>query len=171
MCHTSVETAAHRYYFCPALRRIEEDDATGVVAKTRWMARKVQTEWKDWPCLYARALLPKCCWDIVPPDQLPKVARQVGDFHAQGVANATLFSDGAGGSERQPPHLRRAGAGSAAAKVEWRDGSLTVVAAALARHSVLGLKTVPRAELLVRPTPLHSRQGAASASLSTPLTF
>ena len=98
-------------------------------------------------CLFARAILPRCCWDLVLPEQLPIVAKQVGSFEGPLVGDAKFFSDGAGGCQKHLANIKRAGAGAAAVKAEWKQGCPTVVAAAVAWQTFPGIQTVPRAEV------------------------
>ncbi len=146
-CGAQVEDAAHRYYLCPSLRLIHDED--GILAKTRWMVPKVRSgNWSHMECLWSRAILPGTCVDVseeVDGDDRRKWV--LGSPQEAASASGAVFSDGSGGEAWVPKQIRRAGAGGASVDFTFDGDKFIAHRVGLVLGEVQGRQTVPRAEL------------------------
>ena len=158
-----VETPWHRYYLCRGNALI--DDSDGILASTAGIIHTIGARFSQYPCLWARALLPA---SLVKRQALPRGALQAvqaGSFQSvfsEAQGKKLICTDGSGGVQAAPS-LVRVGAAVAALNLRVTDQngqSVDPVApvildeppecqshgAALRASQVPGRQTVPRAE-------------------------
>ena len=159
-CGATREDAAHRYYLCPSLRLIPDED--GILAKTKWIASKVETgAWAHLQCLWSRAIVPgDVIGSIIEEDSDSILEWCLGSIQEAAVASGAVFSDGSGGEAWVPQQIRRVGAGSASVDFEFDGSKFVARSVGVALSEVRGKQTVPRAELAAAELAFRVTPGA-----------
>ncbi len=142
------ETPFHRYWSCPRLGEMVDDDGASITESTQWLRQEFEGRVGEYSCLWGRGILPRSLVDPGPqlaPDEV--VIDVAGDFSGTFGDSAVAYSDGSGGPKHAPSSAPVAGSGLATAHWHIDGDKLTVRSVALAASAVPGGQTVPRAEL------------------------
>ena len=116
------------------------------------MARRVSSDWANFPCFWGRAILPAPLLKADPP-QTDLQRWSFGNFPAAAAASSGRISTDGVGGPKAPPPLIKVGAGAAAIVANFPPlaGQNTLKGFCISKIAMLGVavpgfQTVPRAE-------------------------
>ena len=142
-CGEPAADAFHRYYQCPLLADIKDED----VVKSAWLSKVLgSAEYRGLECLWGRAIVPAALWDraLAAPEMEEAMPVASAGFAELADRAGQVFTDGSGLWPRKP--WSKAGSGMAVVLMEQQSGKPRVKDIAVAAAKVPGRQTVPRAE-------------------------
>ena len=110
-CRAANETLAHRFWYCPANKKIDHPS----IAKSDYLVSEARSYHAKFPCFWLRGVVPGAWLEDPCVKDEPRLRR----FHIEGIhtfvpsssSKQAVFTDGSGGKYTKDKRLRRCGWG------------------------------------------------------------